>query len=76
MACAKEPREFADAAKSKGEDYYKYENYELKFGEGNDYEVVRKLGRGKYSEVYEGVNLTTNEPAVMKFLKPIKVEKI
>ena len=40
----------------------------------SSYEVVQKLG--KYSEVYEGVNLVTNEPAVLKFLKPIKVDKI
>ncbi|WZZ37352.1 hypothetical protein YC2023_020753 [Brassica napus] len=26
-----------------------------------DYEVVRKVGRGKYSEVFEGVNVNSKE---------------
>ena len=34
------------------------------------YEVMSKLGRGKYSEVFEGVNSQTNEKCVIKVLKP------
>jgi casein kinase II subunit alpha len=37
-----------------------------------DYEVIRKLGRGKYSEVYEGVNVTNDKKVVIKILKPGK----
>jgi hypothetical protein len=29
--------------------------------EQDDYEVVRKVGRGKYSEVFEGVNVTSQQ---------------
>jgi casein kinase II subunit alpha len=32
---------------------------------------VRKLGRGKYSEVIEGINITNNEKVVIKILKVI-----
>jgi casein kinase II subunit alpha len=32
---------------------------------------VRKLGRGKYSEVFEGINITNNEKVVIKILKVI-----
>lgn len=31
--------------------------------------MVRKLGRGKYSEVFEAVNITNNEKVVVKILK-------
>lgn len=40
------------------------------------YEVLHKLGRGKYSEVFDGVNVMNNQPCVVKILKPIKMEKI
>ncbi len=32
---------------------------------------MRKLGRGKYSEVFEGINITNNEKVVIKILKVI-----
>lgn len=41
-----------------------------------DYEVVRKIGRGKYSEVFSGVNVSTNSKCVIKILKPVKKKKI
>lgn len=40
-----------------------------------DYEKLQKLGRGKYSEVYSGLDIY-NQRVVMKFLKPVKKEKI
>ena len=38
--------------------------------------LVRKLGRGKYSEVFEAINVTNNEKCVVKILKPVKKKKI
>lgn len=35
----------------------------------DDYQLVRKLGRGKYSEVFEAVNTRNNEKCVVKVLK-------
>ena len=35
----------------------------------DDFQLVRKLGRGKYSEVFEAINITTNEKVVVKILK-------
>lgn len=35
----------------------------------DDYQLVRKLGRGKYSEVFEAINITNNEKCVIKILK-------
>lgn len=35
--------------------------HNLHFSEQDDYEVVKKLGRGKYSEVFEGAHAVNNE---------------
>ena len=42
----------------------------------DDYEIVRKVGRGKYSEVFEGMNVKKNERCIIKILKPVKKKKI
>ena len=34
------------------------------------------MGRGKYSEVFEGMNATNNEKCIIKILKPVKKKKI
>lgn len=34
------------------------------------------MGRGKYSEVFEGVHCTDNEKCVIKILKPVKKKKV
>lgn len=44
--------------------------------EQDDYEIVRKVGRGKYSEVFEGVCVRDNTRCVIKILKPVKKKKI
>ena len=46
------------------------------FGLQDDYEFVSKLGRGRYSEVFKGVNLLNNEQCVIKILKPGKKDHI
>ena len=35
-----------------------------------NYEIIKKIGRGKYSEVYEGINTANGERIVIKILKP------
>lgn len=40
----------------------------------DNYEIIKKIGRGKYSEVYEGINTLTNQRIVIKILKPGKFE--
>ena len=38
--------------------------------------MVRKVGRGKYSEVFEGVHCTDNEKCIIKIFKQVKKKKI
>ena len=49
---------------------------QIKWGDQEHYEVMRKIGRGKYSEVFEGVNVLNDEACVIKILKPVKKKKI
>lgn len=41
------------------------------FRQQDDYQLVRKLGRGKYSEVFEAIDVTNSEKCVVKILKVI-----
>jgi casein kinase II subunit alpha len=69
-------RIYADVNSSRPSSYWDYENSEIEWKPQDKYEIVRKIGRGKYSEVFEGVNSQTNEPCVIKILKPVKGAKI
>lgn len=48
----------------------------LNFRSQDVYEISRKIGRGKYSEVFSGVNALNQEECVIKVLKPVKKKKI
>ena len=62
------------AARPPGYSYYA--KYDINWGALDNYQVVQKLGRGKYSEVYEGCNTFNNQKCVIKILKPVRTEKI
>eukprot|EP01041_Mallomonas_annulata_P005874 gene5874-11865_t len=67
-------RVYADVNVHRPAEYWDYENLTINWGDQEDYEVVRKIGRGKYSEVFAGV--TNNTKCVIKILKPVKKKKI
>ncbi|KAK2657601.1 hypothetical protein Ddye_010653 [Dipteronia dyeriana] len=69
-------RVYADVNVLRPKDYWDYESLTVQWGDQDDYEVVRKVGRGKYSEVFEGINVNTNERCIIKILKPVKKKKI
>ncbi|KAF9413972.1 Casein kinase II subunit alpha [Entomortierella beljakovae] len=69
-------RVYADVNERLGRDYWNYEGFSLQWGVQDNYEIIRKVGRGKYSEVFEGINITSNERRCIKVLKPIKKKKI
>ena len=56
--------------------YADYANSAVIFGWQDDYEIISKIGRGRYSEVFEALNLLSNERVVVKMLKPVKKEKV
>jgi len=70
------PRLYAEACSRRPEQYWDYERFQVEWNGQENYELVRKLGRGKYSEVFEGVAVDTGEKCVVKVLKPVKKKKI
>jgi len=69
-------RVYLDANKIRGEEYSNYESLQVKWGSQDDYQIVRKVGRGKYSEVFQGVVMSSDTPCIIKVLKPVKKKKI
>ena len=67
---------YAEANDERAREYWDYEALSVQWGEQDDYEVVRKVGRGKYSEVFEGRRAESGEKCVIKILKPVKKKKI
>lgn len=69
-------RVYCDVNASRPTDYYDYENLKITWSGQEDYEVIQKIGRGKYSEVFKGFNNRQNKPCVIKILKPVRKKKI
>ena len=67
---------YTDVNVKRPRDYWDYETVSISWGDPEDYEVIRKVGRGKYSEVFEGVNALRGEKCIVKVLKPVKKKKI
>jgi len=40
------------------------------------YEIIRKIGRGKYSDVFLGIDSNNDKQVAIKILKPVKKEKV
>jgi len=69
-------RVYADVNVTRPREYWDYENLPVQWNTPEDYEVIRKIGRGKYSEVFQGINIRNKEKCVIKILKPVKKKKI
>lgn len=67
---------FKDVCAQRPPAYSFYNKYNINWAELDGYQVIQKLGRGKYSEVYQGCNVKNNKPCVIKILKPVRQEKI
>lgn len=67
---------YADVNLLKPASYSSYESIEIPWGSQDPYVLNRKLGRGKYSEVFEGVNILNKSPCAIKILKPVRQMKI
>ncbi|KAJ2156642.1 Casein kinase II subunit alpha [Coemansia sp. RSA 552] len=69
-------RVYADANGNMPQAYWDYDNLQVEWGSQESYEIIRKIGRGKYSEVFEGINTANDKSCVIKVLKPVKKKKI
>lgn len=72
-----EARVYTNINKQRTEEYWDYENTVIDWSTNTkDYEIENKVGRGKYSEVFQGVKLDSKVKIVIKMLKPVKKKKI
>eukprot|EP00730_Choanoeca_flexa_P017684 TRINITY_DN8548_c0_g2_i3.p1 TRINITY_DN8548_c0_g2~~TRINITY_DN8548_c0_g2_i3.p1 ORF type:complete len:349 (+),score=78.19 TRINITY_DN8548_c0_g2_i3:165-1211(+) len=69
-------RVYTDVNTQKPREYWDYEQLTVEWGEQSHYEITCKLGRGKYSEVFAGIDIRNGSRVVIKILKPVKKKKI
>lgn len=60
----------------KPREYWDYETVPLLWSSPERYEIEKKIGRGKYSDVFLGFDAEGRRPIVIKVLKPVKKKKI
>eukprot|EP00826_Nyctotherus_ovalis_P064307 TRINITY_DN9430_c0_g1_i2.p1 TRINITY_DN9430_c0_g1~~TRINITY_DN9430_c0_g1_i2.p1 ORF type:complete len:206 (-),score=45.72 TRINITY_DN9430_c0_g1_i2:39-656(-) len=70
------PKSYAAVCAEKPKGYSDYEHFKISWGNSEYYEVVKKVGRGRYSEVFDSLNVANNQRCIIKILKPIRKEKI
>lgn len=75
MRTASLPKKYHDACDRQPKEYSDYESYQPAFGFPDDYEVSKKIGRGKYSDVFEGFDSRNDQRIVIKVLKPGKKKR-
>ncbi|XP_060039248.1 casein kinase II subunit alpha-like [Erinaceus europaeus] len=69
-------RVYADVNMRRPREYWDYESHVVEWGNQDDYQLVSRLGRGKYSEAFEAINIKKNQKVAVKILKPIKRKKV
>lgn len=67
---------YSNVNETKPRSYWDYDNVSVVWRSQEKYEIIKKIGRGKYSEVFEGVELPQGRRVVIKVLKPVKRKKI
>jgi len=67
---------YANVNSEMNQEYWDYDNMNIEWGGQDNYEIIKKIGRGKYSEVFEAINIANDQKCVIKVLKPVKKKKI
>jgi casein kinase II subunit alpha len=70
------PRYYATVCRDLPSTYSEYEQLRLDWSDMHAYEITQKLGRGRYSEVFQGYNIHNRRSCVLKVLKPVRTAKI
>lgn len=55
--------------------YRNYNDYIIERGDIDNYSIYRKIGKGRYSEVFEGFK-NNGDKIVIKVLKPVRINKV
>lgn len=69
-------RVYAYVLENKAPEYSNYEDMEIKWESPKRYQIIEKVGRGKYSEVFKAMDMETKEYVSIKYLKPVRKKKI
>lgn len=69
-------RVYAHALSNKPIEFFNYEYFEPVTDNDENYSITQKLGRGKYSEVFEAIHAPSKKTVVLKILKPVRKKKI
>lgn len=69
-------RYYVDVNQNRPRSYWDYNNYNIEWGSCEDYTILKKIGRGKYSNVFLGVQLSTGKKICIKTLIPVRKKKI
>ncbi|EPY16639.1 hypothetical protein STCU_11088 [Strigomonas culicis] len=72
---APEQHRYARANVDRPREYWDYDSLRVQWNSPDQYEVEAKIGRGKYSDVFLGVDTKVNRKVVVKVLKPVKKKK-
>lgn len=67
---------YSDVNAKKPKQYWDYENYVVYWEKTDAFELIQKLGRGKYSDVFGAIHMPNEDLRVVKVLKPVKQKKI
>ncbi|EIN05394.1 Pkinase-domain-containing protein [Punctularia strigosozonata HHB-11173 SS5] len=67
---------YADVNSRLGPLWYEYDSTQVQWGTQDRYEILKKVGHGKYSEVFLGIDVVGDEKCIIKVLKPVKRKKI
>jgi casein kinase II subunit alpha len=59
-----------------GARWYDYDNFKIDWSSPDRYEIVGRVGGGKYSEVFRAVDNVNQDTCVIKVLKPVAPKKI
>lgn len=80
MAVETVSRVYEDACVRRPKTYYDYSEYKIDHGDIERYRICKYVGKGKYSQVFEGrIVPGPGEPlsrCIIKILKPVRVKKV
>eukprot|EP00878_Enallax_costatus_P010839 GHUV01011319.1.p2 GENE.GHUV01011319.1~~GHUV01011319.1.p2 ORF type:complete len:197 (+),score=47.18 GHUV01011319.1:282-872(+) len=68
-------RTYSDAAQQQPKEYWN-DVCHIEWGDQDKYEVLQQLGKGKYGEVFEGLNVKANQRCVVKIMRPVKEQRL